>query len=406
MEDLLHHDVSQDHHLTEEQKTEKRYLIKAERALRNEQRRRSDIRYNNAIYDEHEQRQNPRTEKSAFQIKNRLLEFCGDFPISRFWFYSSAGDVDKTISLTFWCYEEDHDIDDEWYRKGPDDFNKVVKLLTPRATEREYGRVFFSTETRYIDQEDVCPTSLKQSIRGYYKEPSLKRAFIRLSQEPGGHYRAIEQKLFCTFKRKPRSDLYHPPLTGKTTYGRRKRFTYQHTGTGILKRLTFEVQRYHYFKQRIRTIELEFLLSPPPSAGPLGGSIAEAGHQDSVAAVLFAELRNNHLDFDYWLNKRRKVIASLEEDRESEEYWRTARSRGNARQDYRRLRTLIFDKVRHSNAVRRVQALWRASKFCSAVRDPLVRRIQRARRAYVLRSLGTKRTIIGMLSNKNKRIKY
>ena len=90
---------------------------------------------------------------------------------------------------------------------------KTRLLLKPVASEREYGRVFLGTATKYIPKDQVVPSSLKQVIKGYYK--------------------ARKEKVYGEFHRKKRSELYHPPKTGITTYGSSRKY------------ITFFKENYH-----------------------------------------------------------------------------------------------------------------------------------------------------------------
>jgi hypothetical protein len=220
---------------TPEQKRDKVFIIKAEEALK-KRRENLDKFYQSIRETEEEETRSNRISNHKNNCK--LWKFCGDIPQRKTWYRSQASEVDDTVGCEFWCWEEDHDIDEDWYAQGPEDFNKTKLLLNPRASEREYGRVFFNTVIKYIPKDQVFPSSLKQEIKGYYK--------------------VGEEKVYGKFKRKPRSDLYYPPKTGITTYGSGT-FQFAHTGTGILKILNFEGQRYHYFKQRVQTIERSIL---------------------------------------------------------------------------------------------------------------------------------------------------
>ena len=54
-------------------------------------------------------------------------------------------------------------------------------------------------------------------------------------------------------------------------------------------------------------------------------------------------------------------------------------------------------KIKHSNFVRRVQRKWRTGCRRTSYFGVLAYRCQRGWRAHILRSLGTKRTIVGLL---------
>ena len=364
---LSGHNVNEDNHLTQEQKSDKIFIIKAEEALKRRQERRDEF-YRYIDQEEAEERQ--RDGRTDYEFRCRLWKHSGDIPKKKIWYRTTAADVDDTVGWNFWCWEEDHDIDEEWYTKGPEDFNKTKLLLTPRASERQYGRVFFGTTTKYIPKDQVVPSALKQVIKGFYL--------------------VGEDKVYGDFKRKPRSDLYQPPKTGITTYGS-PRFTYKHTGTGILKLLTFEGQRYHYIRQRIQTIERS-ILTKHPSPDP-----NHPHGQSSVGGALFAELRSNHLDLEHWAKTYREVQTFDEEHRswvqrnDAENYQFYNRKAGKA------INRIVLKRIKNSNLVRRVQRKWRSDWRRTSNRALIVACCQRAWRRHILRSFGTKRTIIGLL---------
>lgn len=364
---LVGHNVNEDDHLTTAQKHDKLFIVKAEEALKKREERRNEFYRSIDRDEEREVQENGITD---YNWRCKLWQFCGDIPKKKIWYRSTAADVDNTVGCNFWCWEEDHDIDEDWYAQGPEDFNKTKLLLTPGASERQYGRVFFGTVTKFIPRDQVVPSSLKQVVKGYYQ--------------------VGEEKVYGDFKRKPRSDLYYPPKTGITTYGSKK-FTYSHTGTGILKVLNFEGQRCHYFLQRIRTIQRDILTrypSPDPSH-PHG--------QASVGAALFSELRKNHYDFEHWVNTYREVQTSDEEFRSKLQKWDAEAYQHHNRRAGKAINRLVLRKIKNSNCVRRIQRKWRSDWRATSKRAVLASRCQRVWRKHVLRSFGTKRTIVGLL---------
>jgi hypothetical protein len=341
------------------------HLLRTTRALKNE-RDRDDWYFNqNEQFDE---RQRVRFGISEFEQENKLLEFCGDYPFNRRWWRTFVDDVDALTGSKLWSpdYYED-EVDEDWYTKKPEEFNKTIKLLSPWATRRHYGQVFFSTETRYISKDKIVPPAVKQQVQGYYKIDHIK--------------------IPVPFIPKPRSDIYHPPKTGITTYGSPK-YKYRHTGNGILKVHNFQGSRYHFLSERIHTIEQE--LQP----------FSETEHtQESVVAVLFAELRDHHFDLEHWANDFTKNIQTRQEVRLSErEYLRAANHRIRRKFVNKKVRSLICKKVIHSNLIRRIQRVWRRADRRTSVFGTVATFIERAWRNYVFRGLGTRRTIIGQLS--------
>ena len=169
---VLLQDINEDSHLTEEQRKYRRQIYAAEKAierrkLNHERRLQADRETDDderlAVVSILNTKRRVRTSTgySVFDSKNRTFEFCGDYPKARFWQDAPRYVIDSTTqdSEDCWLYIEDFDKDEDWYTRGPEEFHRHEILLTPGATEREYGRVFFSKEIHYLDPLDVNPTS-------------------------------------------------------------------------------------------------------------------------------------------------------------------------------------------------------------------------------------------------------
>ncbi len=314
------------------------------------------------VYDTEQGVQNRR---SDFWKEVHLLEYCGDLPLDRFWRDTYAFEVDKLRDLSFWCVEEELNIDYDWYCAPPENFNKVVKVLTPWAKQRPYGRVFFGTETRYLPKDKVLPLSAKWEIPGYCL--------------------VNNEKTFVPFVRKPRSDLFYPPRTGFYNYGSKK-FNYWHTGTGILKRPTFECQRYRYIVNRIKTIQKDL-------------TNKKDNPQRSIGATLFDEIRKSHFDIEHWSkNFSREPFTEQEKNTidEHDQYQRYTFERISW-QERKKIKRLVIGKVRNSNLIRRVQRAWRTRDPTKSKYFLRSSQIQRAWRCYRLRGIGSTFTIIGKI---------
>ena len=114
--------VEFDTHLSPEQKEEKRRIIRDQEAIKEKSKSTT------AFYEriaEVEQDEVERNGISDYDQQLKLWQFCGEIPIKKFWFEARESQVDDTIRCNFWCWEEDHDIDEEWYTKGPEHFNKT-----------------------------------------------------------------------------------------------------------------------------------------------------------------------------------------------------------------------------------------------------------------------------------------
>jgi hypothetical protein len=348
----------------------KGFLLRAKQAVKNERNRKDYIVFNNGRQDDEEEAQ---FGISDYERERKLLDFCGDLPIIRRWWHIFDSDVDATTGLKFWApdYYED-EIDEDWYTKSPEEFNKTIKLLSPWAKQRQYGRVFFGTETKYISKEAIVPPAVKSQVRGYYKVSS-------------------DWKICVPFIPKQRSDIYYPPKTGTRILKYKKtKFLFHHTGTGILKIRNFEGQRYHYLVQRIQTIEQEL--------GPLN---TRRHNQESVGAVLFDELRSHHFDLEVWANIFSRSIQTEQENHIEQQHlihiWNRYESPKKKR---KKEKERALRRIKHSVLVRRVQRLWFSANRTTSILGSVATVQQRAWRNYVFRGLGTRRTIIGQLGKK------
>jgi hypothetical protein len=111
-------------------------------------------------------------------------------------------------------------VDLQYYSKDPSEFHRVVKLLSPWAKYREYGRVFFSTETKYIPATEPFVRAAKVNVKGYYYTTVAGRG----------------EKYFVDFVPKQRTKVYNPPKIGVEKLNN---YNYTYNGTGIIKILNF-----------------------------------------------------------------------------------------------------------------------------------------------------------------------
>ena len=115
----------------------------------------------------------------------------GYIDIKRFWFYSTIGQIDKTsnLVLSYAQYYRNYLYNSPYYFLPKTSFFEVVTDLSPEVSERQYGRVYFHTETRY--HYFCTPTYKGKTIRGYsiinnrrvYHDPSEYKKPNRLYKE-------------------------------------------------------------------------------------------------------------------------------------------------------------------------------------------------------------------------------
>ena len=105
--------------------------------------------------------------RSEYNYRSFYEDYCiednwhGYININRFWFSSSITTIDKTQSLNPTSNDSPH------YHFDKSNYQAIVTNLSPDATEREYGRVFFNTETRYNPWYIPAYRYQPQEIRGY-----------------------------------------------------------------------------------------------------------------------------------------------------------------------------------------------------------------------------------------------
>jgi hypothetical protein len=101
--------------------------------------------------------------RSEFDNDCITLNYTGDTHPSRFWYYVSIHEVDDTLETPF--YVATHDTDQpnsDYYQSAPSDYRQIIIPLQRHTNEREYGRVFFNTETRNVPYHQVTYLQRKQ----------------------------------------------------------------------------------------------------------------------------------------------------------------------------------------------------------------------------------------------------
>lgn len=349
---------------------ERAYYQEAERAIEREQKRHRELLQYNDDRDQSDEYENNGV--SDYDFESKLWDYTGDIPIKRFWWDTGIQYIDKTDGITFWKYEEDFDIDEDWYTKTPEDFNKIQRLLSPFAKQRQYGRVFFSTETSYISKDKVLPISKLFKVAGYYKINDEKHIVER-----------------SEFQRLPRACIYNPPLRGVTTYNSEK-FTYKHTGTGILKTLNPEGHRYAFILRAVNSIKTDFITNT--------SSCRYNYTQVSAIGVLFEQVRAHHLDIESWANDFSRGQYTYQERQQIVHWnWLSECTKADSSRQDHFIHEAICRKVSNSIKVRRVQKIWRQGSRRFSTTGKLVFRVQSKWRRLKLQLLGTKYTVKGLI---------
>jgi hypothetical protein len=145
---------------------------------------------------------------SRFQETNLVERDIGNIGIDRFWFQSCIEDIDDLWGKDFHFPPEN--IDEQYYTLGKEYFKPISRNLTPRASRRELGRVFFSTETRFVNRDVLKVQDKPQKLRTYILKDGLKVYCKELGHEFRGvtyvvqgsgiiKYRVPDGKLFDKF---------------------------------------------------------------------------------------------------------------------------------------------------------------------------------------------------------------
>jgi hypothetical protein len=111
--------------------------------------------------------------RSTYDRHCTIQSWTSDTDIERFWFNTTAHDIDDTNKIPFYVAPPNttENPNSEFYTTPPSEYRIVTTNLTPHATTRQYGRVFFSTVTRYVPHDAYYyPRRKHTNVRGYLRE--------------------------------------------------------------------------------------------------------------------------------------------------------------------------------------------------------------------------------------------
>jgi hypothetical protein len=112
----------------------------------------------------------------AVSVKVNCL-WKGNIKTERKWFPHNAHVVDGTTRTSCYVYPPHctSSLDSEWYQLGKDKYKKVTIQLSPHSKSREYGRVFFSTATKYVSEDAIVYPRIKpHEVKGYIRRNGRK----------------------------------------------------------------------------------------------------------------------------------------------------------------------------------------------------------------------------------------
>jgi hypothetical protein len=196
---------------TEEDKTSFKYLQRKEDEAWDTARRQEETVEHNIYlerqFDSEESELRCNSYQSAYATDSIIKSWSGDLPINRYWFYSTEHQVDGTVTTPLYLTTKERAdyTGSSWYKKkSKSKYRAITVQLSRHIRERQYGRVFFSTKTRYVPLGTPVPP-------------------VRRDQQVIGYIKIRENKLYCT------ASHYQNPLKG---------VLYKHKDKSILKEPT------------------------------------------------------------------------------------------------------------------------------------------------------------------------
>ena len=234
----------------------------------------------------------------------------GDIDVNRFWFDSYCTDIDKTNSLNstyeLYKYVDTTQFDSFHYQLDKSGYQEIVTHLTPEATEREYGRVFFSTETQYSPLYYISYRFTPHEIRGYsirknrkiygprYVKP--RKSILYHSNDDGSILKkpTVQGNIINRFLRyidSVRNDNDHIPARN-INIDPNRRYPNQRTGSFS----TYRYPRTFPFTQNRNPSPEPLLINLQPPLGP--------SREGYIAQTLYREIKRQILLHDYitWVN--------------------------------------------------------------------------------------------------------
>jgi hypothetical protein len=324
--------------------------------------------------DNHERtRINNTASRSVYEDLNIVNGWCGHIPPSRFWWESTAHIVDGTRRTPFYRYTGSTSLpDSEYYYYKPTTYQPVVTQLTPHAQERQYGRVFFGTSTRYVFKDEYqprYPRRIQQNIPGYKRQGSIK--------------------IYCSASR------YHNPL---------RDVLYTTNEPGILKTLTPRGYIAERFLWNIELLRQGYRRGNPQytTPNPTRTDIRSRRHlqfalhqnpvdpEGTIADILYRTLRHHSL-FDI-AELALTLVRDQPQDRQFEHDLHFQQYYQEQRETDAQISIAIQTRNRSREACRTIERFWNRTPF-RVNRLRAVRVIRRAYTSYLLRSIGITRTV-------------
>jgi hypothetical protein len=334
--------VQQEQVQTEEDKRSFKYLQEKEdeawEVARTQEEKIEHYHHVDRQYDSEEREHRSNSYRSVHEIDCLIKSWSGDLPIERFWFYSTEHCVDKTVTTPLYLTLRER-VDytgSSWYKKkSKSKYRAITVQLSRHVKERQYGRVFFGTETRYVPLGTPVPP-------------------VRRAQPVIGYIKSGNNKIYC------KESFYRNPLKG---------VLFKHKGKSILKEPTQLGETIDTIFWNLELYRNDRELHPERNEG-------------SVARSLFKTLKT---DFCYNITEWVSSFSQTKLDQQDLEWsQRLGESRSRISEKYldTKIEELRIGSIEFANYCRIIQ---RSLKRKYYIRYRKSIKIQRAYRAYVVR---------------------
>ena len=281
---------------------------------------------------------------SVYEEAHIVNNWCGHTKPKRFWYNTSPHIVDATTKTK--CYVESprttYQFDSQYYYLHKTQYKKVVIQLTPHAKTRQYGRVFFSTVTRYIPwDKPILPRRKLHKVEGYIIK---------------GNYKIYLKR-------------YINPL---------KNTLYTTNGTGILKKLTTKgiiAERVFWNLELYRARKDSWFSSQ------------ERNTEDRVPNILHYQIFNKtHLDIENWALNQERIVPY--DDNHKSHFYRYYNEQRDI-EDH--ITNTLKNAIKYRIYCRRIQRFWITRRYLPKLRAVII--ISRAYRKYITNNIGKEHSI-------------
>ena len=321
----------------------KNLLEESNSAIRN--RKSSIIQFQDNLYeqDQIERIDNTTGFRSHYEDYNITNRWFGDTELGlgnseqgRFWYNTSPHIVDGTVKTK--CYVDSptstYRFDSEYYYSHYTQYKKVIIPLTPHVTCREYGRVFFHTETRYISWDiPILPRRKVQKIEGFVIKG--------------------KQRIFTKSYKNPLKDIL-----------------YTTDGNGILKRHTLEGKRIDLIFWNLELYRAGY----PTYSSPYEGNVLK---------TLWYQITKSFYDIENWVSNLERQVPSGEQSRAIDQLYWYYREQRHIEEH---ITETLINSIKYRVYCRRIQRFWITRGYLPRLRATIT--IRESYRRYLSKRIG------------------